>query len=456
LYFWSFLFIKLRMQSSQLSSDLGRIVVATTRQLIQNLIFVNTHRMNEKCFTRQRQLTFARLCVLIVQKTVRSLHAHLNDFFAQLASPTSSPTGSSAFTQARAKLKHSAFIELNEKAILANVYGGANAQALQRWRGFRLMAIDSSLLRLPNTEEVGERFGWVECRNQTGPTTRCAQARLSVLYDVLNQIGVHTSVGPPARGERQVALDQLDQLDAQDLAVLDRGFASYEIFARFLQAGRPFVCRCERNTFKAAQELFRQNEGGVSVVVSVPQPAGKPTAGLPESITLRLVTVALPNGELEALATSLIDEATYPTAELAEVYRARWGIETYYGRLKGRLDLEHFSGRTVEAILQDIHATVYLSNLETVLIGPAQMELAQRAPKAGEPARVNHAVAFHAIKTQMIDLLLSDQPLDELMAQIKECFLRNAQPHRPNRSAPRKSSVWSGYHFQRNVRKAVY
>src|SRR4051812_24088986 len=138
------------MQSLHVGSQLGRIVVAATRQLFQNQSFIFSHRMNEKNFTRQRQLTFARLCVLIVQKTVRSLHAHLSDFFAQLLGPAPRPVGASAFTQARAKLKHTAFIELNEKAVLANVYTRANAPLLRRWRGFRLMAIDSSLLRLPH------------------------------------------------------------------------------------------------------------------------------------------------------------------------------------------------------------------------------------------------------------------------------------------------------------------
>lgn len=444
------------MQRLHLSSDFGRIVVATTRQLILNHAFIQAHRMNEKCFSRQRQLTFARLCVLIVQKTVRSLHAHLTDFFGQLTEEIRDSVGVSAFTQARAKLKHTVFIELNQKAILANVYAPANGPALARWRAWRLIAIDSSLVRLPSNQELGEHFGWVECRNQSGPTRPCVQARLSVAYDLLNQIGLETIVCAPTRGERQIALEHLGQLQPEDLAVLDRGFAGYELFARFLQAGRQFVCRCERNTFQAAQELFRQNQGGVSKLAHLSKPASVQAADLPQTIPVRLVTVALPNGQLEVLITSLTNEAHYSIDELAQVYRARWGIETYYGRLKDRLDLQHFSGRTLQAILQDIHATVYLSNLETVLIGPAQEELSKGASNQQEAPRVNHAVAFHAIKTRMIDLLLSDQPLDELIAEMKECFLRNRQPHRPNRSAPRSSSSWTSYHFQRNVRKPVY
>lgn len=436
------------MQRLPLSSSLGHAVVAATRQLLDDEAFVHSHRMNEKSFTRRRQLTFSRLCVLIVQKTVRSLQAHLTDFFGWLESGTGRPVSASAFSQARAKLKHTAFIELNERAILAQVYAPEQAAGIARWHAFRLIGIDSSLVRVPNNQELGDHFGWVNCRNQSGVTRSCVQLRLSIAYDLLNQLGLQTLVDGPARGERQVALEHLQRLEAQDLAVLDRGYASYELFARFIQADRHFVCRCERHTFSAAQELFEGNEPARSVVVKLSNPVGH-APHLPATITVRLVTVALPKGQLEVLATSLLDATAYPTTELALVYGARWGIETYYGRLKGRLDLQHFSGLTLAAILQDIHATVYLSNLEMVLIGPAQTQLSAAA-------KVNHAVAFHTVKRRMIDLLLSDQPVEALTAEMTQCFLRNAHPHRPNRSAPRLFSPSAGYHFQRNLRKSVY
>ena len=57
------------------------------------------------------------------------------------------------------------------------------------------------------------------------------------------------------------------------------------------------------------------------------------------------------------LATDLLDEALYPTAEFGELYHQRWGIETYYGLVKSRLDLENFTGLSAEAIRQDLHAS---------------------------------------------------------------------------------------------------
>lgn len=46
-----------------------------------------------------------------------------------------------------------------------------------------------------------------------------------------------------------------------------------------------------------------------------------------DSLTLRLIKVALSAGHGEVLATSLTDAQAFPAAELAELYHARWNIE---------------------------------------------------------------------------------------------------------------------------------
>lgn len=434
---------------------MGRNVVAIARRLIHDPSFMAAHRSSPSDFTRRRHFSFARVCLLAIQKTVRSTHAHLADFFARLTEERGPGPSSSAWTQARAKLKHTAFIELNRRSILEPVYAPENPVA--RWRQRRLLAIDTSTLRLPANDAVAGRFGWTTTQNQQGLLGRCVQARLCVLYDLLNQIALDALVTPLSGAERQLAAEQLAQASPRDVIVMDRGFASYHLFARCLRERRDFICRCERSGFVVVRELFARNEAGRSVIASLGPPSRKKApADSAASISLRFVTVALPNGELEVLATSLLDDEEFPTAEFGNVYQARWGIETYYGRLKGRLDLEHFSGQTLEAVLQDIHATIYLSNLETILIGPAQEQLRERSEAAAHRQQVNHAVAFHALKTQLIELLLSQTPIDGVIAKMQQSFLRSAQLVRPERQAPRRPPKWASYFFQRNVRKSVF
>lgn len=71
----------------------------------------------------------------------------------------------------------------------------------------------------------------------------------------------------------------------------------------------------------------------------------------------------------------------------------RWGIETFYGLLKTRLELENFTGIGAEAVRQDFHATVYLSGLESLLTDTAQAMLDAKDTKY--PQTVNRAVSFN-------------------------------------------------------------
>src|SRR5271165_2942179 len=169
--------------------------IHTTRELIHEESFCRRHRRSDKHFTRRRKLPFVHVMVMLLQKTVRSIQLHLHDFFAALAVAGQSATASS-WCEARLKLKHTAFIELNQRAIVDVAYGGQKDFAVRLWKGHRLIGIDSSLIRLPNEVALGEEFGWVECANQQGASGRYPQARLSALTDVLNRLVIDTRFVP--------------------------------------------------------------------------------------------------------------------------------------------------------------------------------------------------------------------------------------------------------------------
>jgi Transposase DDE domain len=431
-----------------------------TRQRIAASSFCQQHRAHERAFLRQRHFTFVNSILFLLQKTVRSIQLHVHAFWEALGQAAPGLTAS-AWSQARLKLRHSAFIALNEEAILQVVYQDRSHPHLRLWRGYRLVGIDSSLVRLPNQEELGREFGWVPCQNGSGACSRYPQARLSILTDLLNRIGLQTFWVSWTRGERELALAHLRRLEAGDLALMDRGYAAYELWAAFVQAARGFVCRCQAHTFGIVQQLFQANQAGQSVVVQLVAPREQlpavRVAGLPEVITLRFVTVRLESGQLEVLATNLLDEALFPTECLAELYGLRWGIETYYGLLKGRLDLGHFTGLSAEAIRQDVHATVFISNLESLLIAPANEHLAQHSQGLKYRQQVNHAVSFHAIKLQIIALLAGPEPLERVIERLQELFCANPTKVRAQRKVRRrKPSGWRSYAYQRYRRKVVF
>jgi len=127
-------------------------------------------------------------------------------------------------------------------------------------------------------------------------------------------------------------------------------------------------------------------------------------------MAVRLVSLRLPSGEWEVLATSLLEEGDYPTEEFLAVYHRRWGHETFHLMRKGRLELENFSGQTEEAVAQDVQAALLLANWESVLSEPTQAALTQQGRPEAQARQVNRANSYHALKDQVLDLLYGDRP----------------------------------------------
>ena len=441
------------------------ILIQALRAKLRDADFLARHRVRPEDFTRQRQLTFPVLMLFILQKTVKSIQRHLHEFLDDLAPEQifeSVTTG--AVTHARAKLKHSAFIELNQDALLPVAYGTEPGARVQLWRGHRLLGIDSSLSRLPNSEQIGQAFGWVEVSNQQGATgTRYPEGRISVVYDLLNRLGLDARLEQSRMGEVALAMEQLKMLQPEDLAITDRGYSGYVYFAMVRQHGAHFVGRCSTGSFLTAQEMFQLDRANQSKVVWLHAPPDQKAQclrlGLPLKMKVRFVSVRLPTGELEVLATSLLDEVLYPTQEFSTLYHKRWGHETFHLMLKGRLDLENFSGLTAESVRQDFHATVLLCNLESLLSGPAQAALTQRHTSGEQALQVNRANGYHALKDQMLDLLYRDIPATQVIEKMMQLFAGSPVAVRPDRKGPprrKKPSYHRSYHFQRRVKKIVF
>ncbi len=420
------------------------------------------HRRRPVDFSRECRLTFSVLVVFLLQKSLKSLQARLHEMVRRLAQGAEVwNLSGGALTHARAKLCASTFVELNQQGVLPVVYEGEHASLVQRWRGHRLLAVDSSVVRLPKSQAVGKKFGWMECSQDGGLKERYPQGRISVLYDVLNEVALDASLAAWKAGEEELAHGHLNRVQPGDLVISDRGYTSYLWVWDVLAQGAQFVSRCSRVSFGVAQSLFKQDRAGVSVLatlqVSKEVKAECLKRGWPLEVKVRFVTVRLKTGELEVLVTSLLDEAAYPTQEFGALYWHRWGEETFFGRLKGRMDLEHCSGLTIAAVEQDFAATVLLSNVESVVIGPAAAQLTQRTAHREQPAKINHAVSMHALKTRLIDLLASALPAEQVLAELTQWFQDNPVSTRRRRKVPRsKFSAARSYHYQRYVRKIVF
>lgn len=200
-------------------------VIQTVKALLQDPLFKQQHRVKPHDFSRDRQLTFIIVMLLILQKSLKSLQLILNEFFEKLtAGLIGICVTASAFTQARQKWLHTAFIELNRKGIVEVYY---TTSAYRTWHGFRRVGIDASKIRLPDTPSIREAFGTISISNQHEkdlgeyPWGLC-----SVCYDLLNEIALDTILAHGTAYEVDVAVKHLKWIACADLLIFDRNYPS--------------------------------------------------------------------------------------------------------------------------------------------------------------------------------------------------------------------------------------
>jgi hypothetical protein len=205
---------------------------------------------------------------------------------------------------------------------------------------------------------------------------------------------------------------------------------------------RDLVIRLPRRRAGAIRMFWDGPEQEQVVELAVPERQGAFVKhhGLVARLWVRFAKIALADGEIEVVATSLLDANAVPAAALKTLSGWRWGIETSYDRLKNIFEVERFSGRTVRSIEQDFFGVIFLTTVESVLSKPADAELAQKSAAAQRKhvARVNHAVSYLALVDHAVALLL-DPPgtVEETLATLHFLFKTNPTLHRSGRRFPR-------------------
>ena len=424
---------------------------------IKNNDFINNHKENIKDFTRNRILTFAIMFVLILQKSVKSIQLVLNELF--MKDYINNTTSASAYSQARKKFKHTAFLELNAK-VVNNYYQDDN---IKLWNGYRILGVDSSKIILPNTEEMQEEFGLVKIKNQhIEDTYTCAM--FECCYDVLNHIAVKSSLNHGSSYEADLATTFLTQneqtLKCKDIEIYDRGYASYEFLANLIFRNKDYVIRCPINSFKSSTNILINDIKNWSAIATLKVSTDKrktpKNKELPTEITVRFISIILDTGEIEILMTSIMD-SSITRDEFKKLYFLRWGVEGFFNLLKGRLNLENFTGKSVESVKQDFWSTIFLTNLETIFTEDVADSLNQQLKETQLPKKINKAVSLNAIKNMAFAIFFDDLDTAKTKEKLTKLFVTNTILNRVERSPPRKKiSTRRSYNYQKRNRKHVY
>lgn len=405
----------------------GRITLASLTKSLLELIhskeFMERARRHSSDFTRKRKMEFPRLVIFMMNLVRTSVQTTLDRFFGVTGTPDIQMTQQS-FSEARQKLNPEACRELFLHTV-AQVY----AHDVDRWHGMAVIAIDGSKLQLPNDKQLLETFGG------TGPGASSPTAQASIAYDMLNNVIVDAEIEPLSIGEHELATRHIERVAQTEgigdaLVIFDRGYSSVELMGLAEEKGHKFLVRLRRK-FNIGIDALKNGMHEYELAYSK------------GTLKVRVIKFELPSGEIETLVTNLTDTCM-GIEEFKELYFMRWPVETKYGEIKLKMEVENFSGRTEIAIRQDFFMTVMLSNV--IAVGTREAQPAVDKAREGKENKyrykvnVNHAIG--TFKDRFILALLESDP-EKRAAQIREILkllCKHAVPERKGRSSPRNPS----------------
>jgi hypothetical protein len=298
----------------------------------------------------------------------------------------------SAYCQARTKLPLNLFALL-----LTRLCASVSPFDAGRWHGHRTFLVDGSGCSMPDTPALQDAFGQPTVQS---PGCGFPVARLLGLFHAGTGVLLKLVVAPLLTHDLAQVQAVHPSVQAGDVLVADRGLCSYAHLALLAQAGvqavlrvgarqlvdftpgRPFVMPGVRRT-PAVKGIPRsrwlKTLGVQDQLVTWLKPKTHPSwltrealAALPEALVLREVRYHIGTQGFRTrqitLVTTLLDAEVYRVADLAELYRQRWQVETSLAHLKTTMQMDVLHCKTVSGVLKELTVFAIVYNLVRLIM----------------------------------------------------------------------------------------
>jgi hypothetical protein len=421
-----------------LAKKKGKYFIDKTNLFISSAKTLMNYRVSKKDFTRDRKLTFEGLVLCMLKLLRQNLQIELNAYFSAVRTAISNTVvsfTSSAFVQSRKKLKPDLFYDLN--TMISNEFYLDNDERVKLFKGHRLLSIDGSTIQLPINEDTIKEYGTFNNQKQTD---NVVIGRVSIMYDLLNDMVLDGKLCHFSKGEVTLSRQHIKLAQENDIIIMDRAYPSFESIYEMQSRKIQFIYRCKVNFSNQVIKFYESDK--TDEIVTIKPGQNRSFENLPynkeEAIEVRMIKVVLPSGDIEVLMTSLINNDIYSMNEFSTLYNTRWGIETYYNRFKNIIGVEHFSGTSNQFIQQEFNCALYMSNMQSILTKDAQDEADEKYEGRKYEYKINASLSLNFIRNKLIELFTENKNSDQILEDLKELFVKNVIPIRPNRKFERK------------------
>lgn len=409
-------------------------VFENIKSLLNKAEFIEKHKTRPQDFIRDRKLSFFDTAMLVINKTGKTIRSNVRELLCNLNGDIGSYSVQ-AFSKGRRRIKPDAFKEILTTGTDI-FYSKAKPE---KFRGYRVTAIDGCKLSLPYHKDSVKEFGF---QNHSGEQI---QSLSSALYDVINEMVIDANLGAFDASEHDFATEHIKYLASishdKELIIFDRGYPSVKLIETIEKNHFNYLMRCS-STFVAGIKKAASSD---DCIIEHKFKKSK------SKVKLRFIKFQLESGNEEYLITNIFDQS-FSVADFKYLYHLRWEIETNYDIVKNKLKMESFSGVAPDCIKQDFFATMFLKNLASMMVYDCKSDI-DKAHNSGKnkykyKANMNSAISLIETDVAKLFYCASKRKFKKILSEIYSYVVRYVIPVRPGRSYERKKAHPSMKHPQ--------
>ena len=304
------------------------------------------------------------------------------------------------------------------------------------WRGLKVLGIDGTMLRVPDSTENRETF-----ELQGGSSY--PMIRLAALMALRSRLIVDCSFAGCRTSEPMLAKKLLPSIPDASVTVLDRYYHCYWLWnaIQSKEKNRHWIVRA-RDDFRVWKVIEKLGPGDELAEIRIRDQYRYDHPEVPETIRVRAIRFRKNGFKTRIILTSLLDPILYPARELAELYHERWELEIGFNEIKTRVleRREAIRSRSPERVKQEVWGLLIAYNV-------VRREMEAVANKLGvPPSRISFTMALRLVRELLLWAeVASPAKWPKMYEEMRIDLCRFVLPSRRRRSYPR--------HVKRRQRK---
>lgn len=403
-------------------------------------------RLSKQYFSRNSKLGYKNLIKLILSRTGKTTSNEINNYYSELDLLTKSVSKQSIF-QAREKLNPDVFRYLNHEFVS---YFYKNNK-IKKYKNHLVLAVDGTTLEMPLNDETIREFG---VNTGTKYVTK-SSPKGSGMYDVLNNVYLDFFIDHWQISEIPMAYKQIKNIsnllnDKSCIVLADRYYGATDLFLYFEHIGYKYCFRGKKNFYKHYLDE-KQRDSIVHIplddswIKRLKIEESKLRALEKKELILRVIrfkkseiTNKKENGNDEIILFTNLSKEEFSTSEIIELYGLRWKIETGYGILKTKMELEKVTSEKPKIILQDLYSQIIIYNQISILKTIADKKI-NGSNRYEYQVNINNLIWLY--RKWLPKILNKLNTILNIIDKIINKIIKNKEPIRENRLYPR----WNVY-----------